>query len=85
MSRLCSDDSMSLSIQVFIFVLLVGLVAFLYLCQFAVRLLGPFPFIYMMVSSSFRLNHIVSKHFIWCKSFTSFHSFTLHLPIPLYG
>jgi hypothetical protein len=41
--------------------------------------------IYMMVSFSFGLNHIVSKHFVWCKSSTSFHNFTPHLPIPLHG
>jgi hypothetical protein len=41
---------------VFLFVLHAGLVAFLFLCQFAVRLPGPFPLIYMMVSSSSGLN-----------------------------
>jgi hypothetical protein len=70
---------------VFLFVILAGLVAFFFLCQFVVRLPGPFPFIYMMVSSSSGLNHIVPKHFVWCKSSTSFHSFTMHLPIPLHG
>ena len=33
--------------------------AFMFLCQFAVRPLELFPFIYMMVSSSSGLNHIV--------------------------
>jgi hypothetical protein len=39
----------------------------------------------MMVSSSSGLNHIISKHFFWYKSSTSFHSFTPHLSIPLQG
>jgi hypothetical protein len=84
MFKFCSDDTISLFIQVFVFVLLARLVAFLFLFQFAMKLPGPLRLIYMMVSSS-GLNHIVLKHFVWCKSFTSFHSFTLHLFIPLHG
>jgi hypothetical protein len=64
---------------VFLFVLHAGLVAFLFLCQFIVRLPGPFPLIYMMVSSSSGLNHIVSKHLFGCKSSTFIVSLRIYL------
>jgi hypothetical protein len=60
-----------------VFVLLVGLVAFSFLFQYAMRLPGPPPLVYVMESSS-GLIHIIFKHFVWCKSSASFHSFTLH-------
>ena len=60
----------------FLFILLAGLLVSLFLCQFAVRLPGPFSLIYMMVSSSFGLNHIVSKHLFGI-------SFLLHFIVSL--
>jgi hypothetical protein len=42
-------------------------------------ILEPLPLIYMMVSSSSRLNH-----FVWCNSLASCHSFTWHLLIPVH-
>jgi hypothetical protein len=64
----------------FAFVLPAGLVSFIHLFRFAMRLPSPLPLIFMMVFLSSGLNV-----FFLCKSFASFHYLTLHFPIPLHG